>query len=215
MRNFQSHRLTSHRQTPLKTRKPRIIVIKRNPFTPGLNSQCGKPCVRHQVTASVRFRAKAFENVPVLLARLNDHAVRLYQEYIAESEDFMQPAWHRKNFRVGRDADHTAQDLRSHTVPRIAVDHAVKPAPAALMIRGIRSEGMNENVDVWEYHGAFMTSSRSPERFRSTPEGRRRWLLIPVTRSVCDGLPSPLKGSAPSLLRPAMSRCVPHLPRVF
>jgi hypothetical protein len=90
-------------------------------------------------------------------------------EYVAETENFIQAAGHRKNLRVGGDADHTAQDLGRHAVTRIAVDHAINPAPAALMIRGIRSEGMNENVDIWENHGAFMTSSRSLERFRSTP----------------------------------------------
>ena len=136
-----------------------------------------------QVAASVRFDAKAFENAPVPLSRFNDHAVRLRKEYIAESEHFSQAAGHRKNFRMCSDADQTAQNLQCHTVTRIAVDHAVKPGQAALMLRGIRSESMNENVDVWEYHGVFMTSSRSLERFRSTP-GRTPPLAFDTGNSI-------------------------------
>ena len=169
MRGFKNYTLTSCRKTPLKAWKPRIIVIQSNPFTPGLDGQCGKPCVRHQVAASVRLCAKALENVPVPLARLNDYAMRLRKEYVAETENFIQAVGHRKNLRVGGDADHTAQDLGRHAVTRIAVDHTVKPAQADLMVGGIRSESVHENVDVGKYHGVFMTSSRSLARLRSIP----------------------------------------------
>ena len=169
MRDFQNYTLTSFRDTPLQAREPGIIMIQSNPFTAGFDGQCSKPSVRYQVSASVRFCAKAFENVPVPLARLNDHAVWLDEENVAKPENFIQAAGHRKDFRVGGDADHTTQDLRSHTVTRIAINHAVKPAPADLMVGGVLSESVHENVDVGKYHGAFMTSSRSLERFRSIP----------------------------------------------
>jgi len=169
MRDFKNYICTSCRPTPLETRKPRIIVIQRNPFTAGFDGLRGKPGGRYQVAARIRFFAETFENVPVLLARLNDHAVRLCKEYIAKPEYFIQPAWHRKNLRVGGDTNHTAQDLRRHTVTRIAIDHTVKPAPADLMFGGIRSESVHEDVDIGKVHGLFMTSSRSLERFKSTP----------------------------------------------
>jgi hypothetical protein len=35
---------------------------------------------------------------------------------------------------VGNDADHTAQDLRNHTVASIAVDHPMEPGPASFML---------------------------------------------------------------------------------
>jgi hypothetical protein len=95
--------------------------------------------------------------------------MRLRKEYVAEPEHFIQAAGHRKNLRVGGDADHTAQNLRRHTLTRIAIDDAIKPAPADLMAGGIRPESVHENVDVGKYHGAFITSSRSLERLRSTP----------------------------------------------
>ena len=107
MRDFQNHTETLRRHTPLKTREPCVIVIESDPFAAGLDGQCRKPCIRYQVASGVRFHAKAFENLPVLLARLNDHAVGLSMEYVAEPEHFIQAAWHHKNFRMGRDADHT------------------------------------------------------------------------------------------------------------
>jgi hypothetical protein len=37
------------------------------------------------------------------------------------------------------------------------------------MVGGIRSEGVHKNVDIVKYHGAFIASSSSLERFKSTP----------------------------------------------
>jgi hypothetical protein len=109
--NVLNRTLTSYGQTPLKAHKPGIITIQSNPFTPGLDGQCGRPRVRYQVAASVRFCTESFENVPVPLARLNDDAVRPLEEYVAEPEYFIQAAGHRKNFRMGGDMDQTAQNL--------------------------------------------------------------------------------------------------------
>jgi hypothetical protein len=122
-----------------------------------------------EITASISFGAKPFENLPVPLARLNDHAVWLCKEYVAEAEHFIQAAGHCKNFRVGSDADHTAQYLSHHTVTSVTVDHTVKPGPAELMVGRVRSESVHENVDVGKNHGAFMASSRSLDRFKSMP----------------------------------------------
>ncbi len=66
-------------------------------------------------------------------------------------------------------ADHTAQNLRSHTVTPVAVDHAVEPGSTGVMGGRIRSEGVDEDVDVGKDHGVSMTSSKSLDRLRSIP----------------------------------------------
>lgn|GEM_PF-5741101 len=169
MRDFQYDKEKSRWHTPLKVRESRIIMIESDPFAAGFDGQCRKPRVRHQITASVSVGAKSFENLPVPLTRLNDHAVRLCKEYVAEPDYFFQAAGHCKNFRMGGDAYHTAQDLSRHTIAAITVDHSVKPGPADLVVGRIRSESMHENVNVGKNHGAFMASSSSLVRFKSIP----------------------------------------------
>ena len=166
---MQNQTKASRRQAPFKIRESRIIAIQSDPFTAKLDGQCRKPCVRHQVATGVRFHTKAFENLPVPLARLNDHTMGLSKQSVTEPEHLVQAAGLHKDLGVCRDAGHTAQDLGSHTVTRVAVDHAVEPAPAGPMVGGIRAEGVHENVDVGKDHGAFMTSSRSTDLLRSTP----------------------------------------------
>ena len=161
--------MTSHRHTPLKAGEPGVIAVECYPFAAGLDSQCRKPSIRHKVAARVRFGAKAFKNLPVSFIRLNDDAVGLVEKNVAELEYLNQAVGHRKYFWMGGDADHTAQNLRRHTVTRIAVDDAVKPGPTGLMLGGICAKGMHKDVDVGEDHGVFMTSSKSLDRFKSTP----------------------------------------------
>ena len=74
--------------------------------------------------------------------------MRLREEHVTEAEHFIQSAGHGKNLRVGGDADHPAQDLGSHAVTRIAIDHAVKAISADLMVGRIWSGRVHENVDV-------------------------------------------------------------------
>ena len=120
----------SGRETPLQAREPGVIAIEGDPFAAGLDGQCGKPCIRRQVTAGVSFNAKTFENVPVPLARLNDHAVGLRKEYVAETENFIQAAGHRKNLRVGGDADHTRCHQTAARPFRPPTPSTIRPCPA-------------------------------------------------------------------------------------
>ena len=122
--------LALRRYAPTKIREPRIIAIESDPFTAGLNGQRRKPCVRYHVATSVCFCAKARKDLPVPFARLNDHAAGLCKQGVTEPENLIQTARFRKDFRMGGDADHTAQYLRGYTIARVAIDHAVKPSPA-------------------------------------------------------------------------------------
>ncbi len=104
-----------------------------------------------------------------LFPRLNHQAVGLRKQDVAEPEHLIQGARLRKDLWVGGDANHTAQNLWSHTVTRVAVDHAAEPGRAGFMVGGIRSEGVDEYIDVGKNHGVSMTSSKSLDRLRSIP----------------------------------------------
>jgi len=144
-------------------------MIERDPFAAGLDGQCRKPCIRHKVAARVRFGAKAPKNPPVSFTRLYDDAVGLSQKKVAESEHLIQAAGHYKNLRVGGDADHTAQNLRSHTVTGVTINNPIEPGTASQMLGRIDTKRVHQDVDIGKDHGAVMTSSRSPERLRSIP----------------------------------------------
>ena len=102
--------------------------------------------------------------------RLNDDAVGLIEKDIAESEHLIQAAGHRKNLGVGSYTDHTAQNLRSHTVTGVTINDPIEPSAASQMRGGIGTKRVHKNVDIGKYHGAFITSSKSPEQLRSIPE---------------------------------------------
>jgi hypothetical protein len=70
---------------------------------------------------------------------------------------------------VGRYSDDPAEDLRGNTVARVTVDDSVKPTSTKIVITGIRSKGMNQNIDIGQDHRFSIRSSRSLDRFRSTP----------------------------------------------
>ena len=113
------------RYAPSKIREPRIIAIESDPFAAGLNGQRRKPRVRYHIATSVCFCAKARKDLPVPFARLNDHAAGLCKQGVTEPENLIQTARFRKDFRMGGDADNTAQYLRSRTIARVAIDHSV------------------------------------------------------------------------------------------
>jgi hypothetical protein len=74
-----------------------------------------------------------------------------------------------KTFGWVGDADHAAQDLRSHTVTGVTINDSIEPGTASQMLGRIDTKRVHKDVDIGKYHDAFMTSSRSPERLRSIP----------------------------------------------
>src|SRR4030095_9688348 len=109
------------------------------------------------------------EQGPVVRSRLDENAMRLRKQDLAESDDFGDATRPRKNPGVGRDPNEPAQHLRRDAVARIAVDHAIQPPSAKFVVAGIRSKGVNENVDIGEDHRPSIRSSRSADRLRSMP----------------------------------------------
>ena len=154
---------------PLQARKPGIVAIECDPFAAGFDGQGGKPGIRNEVTPCICLNAQTIENNPMVFAGLNDQAMGLIHNDAAKSKCLVKAARHGEYSRVCRDANHSAKDLRCHAETGFTVDHAVEPRPADLVFGRVHSKGMHKNVDVGENHGAFMTSSRSTLRFRSTP----------------------------------------------
>jgi hypothetical protein len=144
-------------------------VVECDPLAAGLDGQCRKPCVGHQVATGIRFDAKAIENLPVPLARLNNHAMGLIKQDVAESKHLIQTARHCKNLGVGSYADHTAQNLWRHTVTGIAINDTIEPSAVCQMFWGIGAKRVHKDVDIGKDHGAFIASSNSLERLRSIP----------------------------------------------
>jgi hypothetical protein len=125
------------RQAPSKPGESGGIPVEGNPFTAGLNGQRRKPCIRHQIAASIRFPAQTREDLPMPLPGLDDYTMGLSKQNAAEPQYFFQAAWVHKNFRVGRDSDKTAQDQRRHAVTSFAVYRTIEPCTADRMVGGI------------------------------------------------------------------------------
>jgi hypothetical protein len=88
---------------------------------------------------------------------------------LAKPDHFAQIAGPREDPRVGRHPDHSTQHLRRHTVARVAIDDFIYPASAKIVIGRIGSESLNKNIDIGKDHRVAIRSSRSLDRFRSTP----------------------------------------------
>jgi hypothetical protein len=105
----------------------------------------------------------------MLRSRLDKYAMRLTHDGFAKSHNFPEAARAREDSRMSRNPNDPAQDLRRNAVARIAINNSVQPISTKMVIAGVRSEGMNENVDVRQDHRSCIRSSRSLDRLRSTP----------------------------------------------
>jgi len=126
------------------------------------------------------------ENVPVPLARLNDHTVRWREEMSQNRSTSSRLLGIAKTFGWVVILITPPQDLRSHTVTRIAIDHSVSQLRQISWLGhpiGTRAR----EYDVGKYHGAFMTSSRSPERFSQSPKHAASGFGDRQLQSACGG----------------------------
>jgi hypothetical protein len=81
---------------------------------------------------------------------LNDDEVGLIEKDIAELEHLIQAAGHRKNLRLGSYTDHTAQNLRCHTVTGITINDIFEPSTASQMLGGVGTKRVHKDVDIGE-----------------------------------------------------------------
>ncbi len=122
-------------EAPFKIRESRIIAIECDPFTAGLDGERCKPCVRDQIATGICLGAKAREDFPVPLPRLNDYAMGLSQQNITEAKHLIESARLCKDLWVGGNANYATQHLWSYPEAGVAIDHPLEPGPTGFMIR--------------------------------------------------------------------------------
>jgi hypothetical protein len=105
----------------------------------------------------------------MLSSRLDQDAMGLSHQHLAKTDHFAETAGPREDPGMGRHPDNSTQHLRRHAVARVAIDDLVQPPSAKIMVGGIGSESVNENIDIGKDHRASIRSSRSLDRFRSMP----------------------------------------------
>lgn len=105
----------------------------------------------------------------MLRSGLDKHTMRLSHNRFAKSDNFPETARVRENFGMSCYPDDPAQNLRGNAIARVAVNDAIQPTSAKIVVTGIRPEGMHKNVYVRKNHRSTMRSSRSLDRLRSTP----------------------------------------------
>jgi hypothetical protein len=95
--------------------------------------------------------------------------MRLRHQRFTKSNDFGEIAGLGENSGMGCNPHEPAQDLRRDAIAGVTVDHSVKPTSTKIVIAGIGSEGVNQNIDIRKDHRFSIRSSRSLDRLRSTP----------------------------------------------
>src|SRR5512139_1102833 len=95
----------SRLKLPPESRESCIVAIECDPLASGLDGKCRKPCIGHQIPAGICFSAEAGEDLPVPLARLHRHTVRLAKQHRAKLEHLLQTAWFGKDPVMCRDPD--------------------------------------------------------------------------------------------------------------
>ena len=106
---------------------------------------------------------------PVLESGLDENTMGLRHQRFTKSKDFGEIAGLGENSGMGCNLDEPAQDLRRDTIAGVTVDDSVKPTSTTIVIAGIRSKGVYQNMDIREDHRFSIRSSRSLDRLRSTP----------------------------------------------
>ena len=105
----------------------------------------------------------------MLRSGLDKHTMRLSHNRFTKSDNFSETARMRENFGMSCYPDDPAQNLWRNAIARVAVNDAIQPTSAKIVVAGIRPEGVHKNVYVRKNHRSAMRSSRSLDRLRSTP----------------------------------------------
>ena len=113
--------------SPSEPREAGIVSIGRDPFTAGLYSQGGEPCVLGEIAGCLGFRAQVLENRPVAISRCCNRRIRLLEKRSTEVEDVVSRAGMGVDPSVCSDPDHARQDLGRDAVGGRSVHDRLKP----------------------------------------------------------------------------------------
>src|SRR5262249_55056324 len=140
------------RHAPGQSGEAGEVAVVRDPLAARLDGERREPGVRDPRAARIRLDAQAPEDRPMPLARLDDLAMGLAEQVIAEPEGFIDPARHLVGSWVGGDANERAECGRRDAERSIALDDAQQPAAALRMLRYILAESIDQDVDVRQDH---------------------------------------------------------------
>ena len=105
----------------------------------------------------------------MLRSGLDENTMRLGHNCFAKSDHLVESAGLGENSVVGCNANDPAQDLGRNAVARVTVDNSVQPTSTKIVVTGIGSKRVNENIDIRKDHRSSIRPSRSLDRFRSMP----------------------------------------------
>src|SRR5438128_11297960 len=98
-----------YRHLPLQPRESRIVTIEGDPLAAPLDGECGEPGISDARSSRVGLDAQAFEYVPMAFAGLDNLAVWLPKEILAEPERLFEQARHSEGTPIRRNPDNGAQ----------------------------------------------------------------------------------------------------------
>ena len=111
-----------------------------------------------------------FEDRPVPLARHDQTRTRLVRNDFAERKRFFERARMLENARMGADPNDRREHLRRNSIGRRAAYDFSEPGPIGFVLIGIRSKGVNQDVDVRKDQARpSIRSSSAALSPRSTP----------------------------------------------
>jgi|SRR6516164_10403893 len=70
---------------------------------------------------------------------------------------------------MSRNPNKFAERLRRYSVPIFSVDDSIQPFTAKAVIVGVPEKAMHEHIHIGKDHRLSIRSSRTADRFRSTP----------------------------------------------
>ena len=162
--------MNSERRPPGKSGKARIVSVGGDPIAARLYRQGGEPCVLGEIACCLRSAAEIFEYQPVSGAGRRNSCVRLFQQDSAKRKRVGLRTRARKNARVGADSHDAREHLWCDPVCGGAVDHGLEPLFVFLVVLGVRSKRVDQDVDVREDQSrSSMRSNRLALSLRSTP----------------------------------------------
>ena len=153
--------LSNRRLPPTQSAKLGKVAVIRDPNAGMFNGERRKPSVRNLRASNLRFAAQSLENRPMPLTRLDDLAMRLTQQIIAKGENTLDWTGMKVGARIGRNPHHRAQHQRGKAEPGLVANNAVEPRLAYRVARRVRTECMDQYVDVGEDQGNRRTYARS------------------------------------------------------
>lgn len=172
---------------PTQALEPAEVPVGGDPFAACLDRQRGVVGIGHQVALHARLAAEPPKDLPMTLARGENHRIRLAPNRIDEAERPLDRCGRHEDSRMGGDTEEAAQDEIGDAHRLVTREHLGEPILVALVIRRALMKCIDRDVDVYEdgRSNPSMMSRRPAVSSRSTPGAKR--LLANVGSTILFG----------------------------